>query len=422
MARLAHASESVPLTAANALRVVMLAYYFPPYLSAGASRAGQLAKYLARAGADVHVVTAHVHDLPLKSDVHPGDVSVVYAKNFEINAIPARILRRDLREHGYGLSPGHPTRLLGSLYQQVVNFPDAQVGWIPGAISEAERLLQPSRSVVVSSSPPASAHIAGAVLAARHQVPWVAEFRDPWIDNPYFRRWWPARTVERQLHDVVMRRASAVVSVSRGFSTVYEERLHRAIHHVPNGYDPEDFVGPPPSTLLGQIAHAGTVYAAYDTRLLLEGMRLARREVHALFSGRNIRDLRERADDLGVLDRVQLLGPVLRSEAILQMRRSEANILFFTRKDHPYASHFVPQKLYEYLGAGRPVLAIGDGDREAGDILRSSGLGLFVDTPQAVARAIEVEISASPDRSAIQHFAYPAIAAQYLRILHDVTR
>jgi hypothetical protein len=105
------------------------------------------------------------------------------------------------------------------------------------------------------------------------------------------------------------------------------------------------------------------------------------------------------------------------------MRRSEANILFLARESRPFASFFVPQKLYEYLGAGRPVLAVGDGDREAGDILRSANLGVFADTAQAVADALDGDLERErPGRAAIEPYSYPAITAQYVRLLRSVAR
>jgi len=260
------------------MHVLVFSWFFPPYLSAGASRVGQLTKHLVRSGVRVSVVSGRPNDLPAMSDLETG-AEVHYAGNVDLNALPRMVLgRRDVVEHGYALSRLGRFRGLGLAYKQLVHLPDAQAGWILPAVRAAAALDRPD--VVVSSSPPASAHLAAARFALSRGIPWVAEYRSPWTDSLYFRRWWPARSLERSLERWVGRRASVVTAISGSLQERLSRTLGRPVEHIPNGYDPEDFRGdvkPEP----GLFVHLGTVYAPYPTQTLIEALRLVMYEYFA---------------------------------------------------------------------------------------------------------------------------------------------
>lgn len=398
------------------LRVLLFSWFFPPYLAAGSSRTGQLVKYLMRAGAEVTVVTGRPADLPALSDIDVR-ADVHYAHNYEVNALPARILgRQAVRERGYELARLGRWSFLGKLYKQVVHFPDAQIGWVPGALSTAARLGGPPPDVVMSSSSPASAHIAAARYAAARDLPWIAEFRDPWTNNPTFERWWPARALERAIESRLAARADVVTGITAGFARELEKLFDRDVVHIPNGFDPDDFPAPAPP-VGDDLTHVGTVYTSYDIPMFLSGVRAASAQVSVSFIGRSVADLRERVAEDGVGDRVHIVGPRKRSEAIAAMRRSRANLLFLWRHDRALAYTYVPQKLYEYLAAGRPIVAVGDPRGDAGDITRASGLGVFADDTAAVARVLDGGVPAMmPNATAIQAYSYRTIAERFMAV------
>lgn len=396
------------------LRILIFAWFFPPYLAAGASRTGQLAKYLVRAGADVHVVTARPKDLPELSDIATG-ASVHYASYLDVNALPARLMGRGaLRSEGYRLARLGRFAVLGRTYKQVVHFPDAQVGWIRDAVRVAERVGPVD--VVLSSSSPPSAHIAAALYTRRRRTPWVAEYRDPWAGNPTFQRWWPVSALERWLERTVSRDATELTAITPGLCAELEARFQRPVAHVPNGFDPHDFTGDPPPPAR-EILHVGTVYTNYELAAFAAGVREADTDLRIAFLGRNLADLPEHLAAAGLEDRVELRGPVRRSAAIAQIRASTANLLFLWRHDRPLAHAYVPQKLYEYLAAGRPIIAFGDDRGDAADIVRASGLGVFVRSASELARVLSAPMSPRVARPEIaERYSYAVIAQSYLDI------
>ena len=400
------------------MHVLIFSWFYPPYLSAGASRVGQLALHLARAGIRVSVVTGRPADLPTMSDIAPAG-EVHYAPAMDLNAPPRVVLgRRSVVEHGYELSRLGRFRAFGHAYKQVVHFPDAQAGWIIPAVRTAGDLDRPD--VVMSSSPPPSAHVAAALFSRMRGVPWVAEYRSPWTDSLYFRRWWPARALERAIEERIGRRAAAVTAISQYLSGVIGRRLGRHVEFIPNGADPDDYRGdvdPVPDTFV----HLGTVYAPYRTQILIDALRMLTRKVRVVFLGRNLANLPEQLRVSGVSGLIDTPGPVRRSEAISSIRRAEANLLFLT--EHPGSPQYadVPQKLYEYIAAGRPIIAIGPTASETADLARRSGLATFVETAADLARCLERVPSVSSDPTVVAEHRYDRIAERFVGIFRAVS-
>lgn len=399
------------------MHVLVFSWFYPPYLSAGASRIGQLTKYLSRAGMRVSVVTGRPRDLPLMSDVmSPADVH--YAPHLELNFVPQIFLgRRAVVDHGYELSRLGRLRSLAMAYKQVVHFPDAQAGWIIPATRTAARLDRPD--VVMSSSPPASAHVAAAQFALPRQIPWVAEYRSPWTDSLYFRRWWPARPMERAIERWIGRRASAVTSISSFLQNTLSRTLGRPVEHIPNGFDPDDYQGTvePEAALF---VHLGSVYAPYPTQILIDAVPRVRRKIQVVFLGRNLANLPEQVRTSAAEASIERPGPVRRSEAIAHVRRAEANLLFLTERPGSPDYADVPQKLYEYMAAGRPILAIGPTTSETAELARRSGLASFAETAAELAKDLERVPPVAADRAFAAEHSYDRIAGRFAEIFRAV--
>jgi len=399
------------------MHVLIFSWFYPPYLSAGASRVGQLVKYLSRAGMRVSVVTGHPTDLPPISDIATL-AEVHYARNTDLNALPQLLLgRRSVVQHGYELSRLGRLRGLGIAYKQLVHFPDAQAGWALHAGRVAARLDPPD--VVMSSSPPASAHVAAALFAMPRRLPWIAEYRSPWTDSLYFRRWWPARSLERAIERWIGRRASAVTAISGFLQNTLTRTLGRAVEHVPNGFDPDDYQGAV-APEEGLFVHLGSVYAPYPTQVLIDALPRVRRKVRVVFLGRNLANLPEQLRTSGAEASIERPGPVRRSDAIAYIRRAEANLLFLTERPGSPQYADVPQKLYEYMAAGRPIVAIGPTTSETAELARQSGLASFAETPTELARSLERVPPVVADRAVASEHSYDRIAGRFAEIFRAV--
>jgi glycosyltransferase involved in cell wall biosynthesis len=258
--------------------------------------------------------------------------------------------------------------------------------------------------LIYSSAPPFSVHLSARRLARRLRVPWVAELRDPWR-HPGTER--PAalhpltRWVDRRLERGVLTGADAVVMVTEAardhvLSNVpgtRSDRLLVAWNGVPEWPIASD---PPVRTGPFRIVHAGSLYLGRDPRGFLEGLSLLVHE-RGLAPGRLVVELIGNSRDYGGASLVQVVhelglapfvefdGWLPHAEARRRLLAADALLLFAQRQPLQ-----VPNKLFEYLATGRPILAFVDRGGESARMLRDLPVGRLLDEadPAAVAREV----------------------------------
>lgn len=374
------------------LRVLMVCYHFPPMSTTGSLRAARFVKYMPSDVA-VEVLTV-AHSLEPRANVELAEEVLGHG------AVHRAPLNRLVGQEGTERVLSRPgsgalTRLLAKIVKTFLAWfvwiPDRNVAWIPGAVRVASRLLAERRvHVLFSTSPPHSAHLLAAHLARRHQLPWVVDFRDPWADN--LEGHWPTplhRAFAARLERAVLRRATVVLVNTPGnrrrMLEAAPELDPAAVHVLTNGFDPERRPAPAEpaqARVPGQplrLLHAGHLYDGSENTFhalaqlldhepdLVRGVRL--RLLGTLDPG-----MRRLAESLARAGMVELVDPVPADRVPAELARADA-LLYVV---NPAGPHWVPSKLYEYLAAEKPVIAVlprGD----AWDILEASGMGLLLE-------------------------------------------
>ncbi len=413
-------------------RVLLVAYYFPPLAGSGTFRPLRMARYLPRAGWDVTVLSVSssarvLKDPDLASEI-PGGVAVVRTASLE----PRTPL---LALHKLGL--GRLARRLEPWFL----LPDDQRGWVPFAAGRAAALHRARPfDAIVTTAGPYSAHLVGRRLKRRAGLPWVADFRDEWTTNPYLRDRYPSAwhlRVNQRLERSVLRGADRVVCVSEPWLEALRSLVPEApdgkfrVH--PNGFDPEHFpaipAAPPPRF---RIVYTGTFYGHRSPATFLEGLK------RVIAAGRiPVAELSvELVGHTGFGDFLEgVPAGVVRvveqrpfREALARLAEAAVLLLVIPREGGP-GNH--TGKLFNYLAAGRPILALAPEPNVAADLIRESRSGLVVppDDPDAVARAIE-ELWRRyrsgvllPDRDAgvVRAYAADAQAESYAAMLDEIT-
>lgn len=368
------------------MRILLVTYYFPPFNSVGAMRPGKLAAYLQAQGHDVQVLTCSNQPYPegLALELPANHVSATPA--WSVNAPIEWVLggREKVASEGFaGGAPRPAVARLGYVYRTLLHWPDAQRGWVAGAVRKGRELLGARTfDLIYATAPPYSTLRVAAELAGASGVPLVVEFRDLWTDNhsyayPAWRRWF-----ERRREDALLRTASALVTVSEPLAAKLA-RHGKPVWVVRNGCDPEDFEGllrpeemqRDADTL--DIVFTGNVYPRYyDTRLFCEGLRRFLQEggkarVHVM--GRNIAALRQAAEAAGVSACFRFQATVPRRTALAMQRHADL-LLFFLWQGATGEGVF-SLKLFEYAGAGRPVLAVGTQQSDVASLIGEARLG-----------------------------------------------
>lgn len=378
-------------------RLLMIINFFPPAAGGGVYRPLSFVKYLSRASWDITVVTPKpgefwISDPGLEDQIPPG-VRVVRTGSLSglraLNTLRGGRSRRS--SGGFGI-----LRSMGELFL----VPDTYIGWVPFATRAAAGLCREGWfDLVYSTSPPDSSHLVARRISRRFGIPWVADFRDPWISLHLRRPPTPVHASwHRKLESGVME-ADAVLVSTRWHGEMLRASFPDAwIERVPNGYDDEDFEGlngtgcpERPFTIL----HGGMLTLGRSIGPFLEGLSLfcrerpdSRGDVRVIFLGSRESKNEELVARAGLGEVVSFEDNVSHAECLKRERSS--HVLLLLKHDDDRYHGLVPGKLYEYLGARRPVLAIVP-EGEAADIVRDNRRGEVA--PIGNARAIADRIS-----------------------------
>ncbi len=387
------------------VKILLVSMYFPPLNAMGALRIGKLAKHLVARGHDVRVVAGRHPPSPEALPLELPAERVTYTSSLDIHALAslARVFRFGSGDHATapllpvgGAAPRQPgwKRALGRAYHAglaLAAWPDSRIGWMPYALSGARRVLLGWRpDVIFASAPPFTGLLVARRLARRFAIPWVAEYRDRWIEDSYsppprWRRW-----IETRQENAALRSAAGIVTVSEPWAEDYRRRWGKPTAVVYNGYDPDDFPpqGPPasaPETL--HIVYTGILYPERrDPSPLFAAIAqlgAASRRVRVDFYGADRATLHRMIARHGVADRVGVHDRVpYRDSLALQSR---ADVLLLLQWNDARERGNVPGKLFEYLAARRPVLALGLADGVPARILAERGAGRVINDPGAIA-------------------------------------
>lgn len=378
-------------------KILFITYYWPPSGGAGVQRSLKFVTYLPEYGIQPIVLTVDparatypVLDDSLSAEV-PATIKVVRTDSFE----PLRILKSlsgGKVKIPYG---GFTNQRKEKWSQRILRFirgnfflPDARVGWVKYAVREASKLIrEESIDTIVISSPPHSSQLIG--LSLKRLFPnlsWMADLRDPWTDIYYYDEMLHmpfARRIDKRYELQVLQQCDNALVVSEDIRRLFSEKLpdssKNKFHVLPNGFDRKDFPGTvsPPSDYF-RITYVGTIADTYKPEVFFQAVGLLKKKYPQLPV--QIRLVGSPASTIPqLLDRYLLsacalfLPLVKHAEAIRYMR--DSSLLLLLIPDTLHAKGILTGKLFEYLGAGLPVVGIGPVDGDASKILTDTGAG-----------------------------------------------
>ncbi len=360
-------------------RFLMVAYFFPPMGDGGVFRSLKLARYLPEHGWRPRVLCGRPEDYWVRDDTLldelPADLEVNRVGGLTGQGLLRRL--RSGRGGGEGGKPATASRRSSGLFQglrrlgDALLLPDSYAGWIPAALKAGRRMIREGDvELIYSSSPPDSSHMVARRLAAESGLPWVADFRDPWFNlhlkapPTFLHRAWHASREARVL------REAQVVAVTEGWRRHYAEHAARPPRLIRNGFDPADFAELAPSPATGasdderiEILHTGKLSLTRSARPLFAGLAALLSQRPELASRLRVRFIGPRESDneaaaveMGVNEVVRFEDSVPHAESVA--RQAAADLLLLIKHDDPRYRDLVPGKFYEYVAAGRPILAM----------------------------------------------------------------
>lgn len=396
-------------------RVLVVSYFYPPFASVGAVRVSKMTRYLADEGWQAEVLTIADDDRPGSMALGVPESSVHrVGQGFDVLALPRLLIGRPrLEGGGYASQRGWKSEALwrmSQVYRNLACFPDPQIGWLRPAIREGLRVIEQTRpEIILSSSLPNTSHLIARALARRAGLPWIAELRDLWTDNHNFRRVAPLRGVERLLERRVLRDATALVTVSEPWARALERLTDRPAYVVPNGFDPLDYPPDAAAAEVFTVAYTGMFYnGKQNPEPLLQAITAMAREgqivpgtLRLRLAGYYLGPIIARAEELGIKDYV-VVEPALSYDESLRMQR-EAHVLLFLDWADGHEKGWYSAKIYEYLGADRPVLSIGPRDSAVAGLMASTRAGAVASTSSEVRTFLSSAFGEFRARGSVAH-------------------
>jgi glycosyltransferase involved in cell wall biosynthesis len=357
------------------VRVLVVAYAFPPVGGAGVQRMAKLVKYLPGHGVTPSVLTvrhasAPLVDASLAREV-PPDLEILRAPTLEPDYSAKRLVweaqaaqDNGKKKNGLRTSIG---RLLGAGRRLLV--PDPQVLWLPGAAHAlTKRLLSRKDDAVLISGPPFSQFLLTFLAEPWLDTPVVLDYRDEWTTIASVFEMSGSARASAWLERALIKRASAVTVATEHFRRTLLERFPfldpERVVTIENGYDPADFEnvqGEPPRDHF-VLTYAGTVYRLTNPQGFLDGLRLLHerepelaRSLKVRFAGRvveTVAPLFEGTEALGV----ETLGYVEHTQAVKLLAESHAAACILD--EVPGVENMYPAKIFEIMRMGRRCLTL----------------------------------------------------------------
>jgi glycosyltransferase involved in cell wall biosynthesis len=369
-------------------KALLVSYHFPPSTSIGARRPFGLYKYLERFGWEIFILTpsfngAHIYG-PRIIETDYSDKVKIWKKRFGLDS------EISVNQNFNIKAKKNTTTIIDKLFfypNEIITYPCASKGWLEDAISIGMKIINDEEiDIVVSTSPPIISHIIAEKLAIGANVPWIADLRDLWTQNHYRNHNILRNFLEKKIETGVLSNASCITTTTKPFA-INLKKIHKPdVYVILNGFDPDELA--PDSvkhTNLFTITYTGSLYGGKrDPSLLFQC--ISKLIINNLIN-KDLIEIRFFGSDdpwlfelskMYNLENVVRINSSVNRELTLQAQR-ESQLLLLLLWDNPDESGVCPAKIFEYMAARRPIIALNGPDSSVvADILRESQTGHYV--------------------------------------------
>jgi glycosyltransferase involved in cell wall biosynthesis len=381
-------------------RVLVITYYWPPSGGAGVQRWLKFVKYLREYGWEPVVYTPEnpespAEDLSLLKDI-PDGLEVIRTRIWEPYSVYKKFVGRkknDRIKTGFLSEKKKPSiqEKLSVWIRGNLFIPDARKYWIKPSVKHLSAYLaEHPVDAMVSTGPPHSMHLIALALKAKFNIPWIADFRDPWTNIDFYGALRLTRRSDKKHHRLereVLSAANRVVVVSRGMAKDFDGIHARDYTVITNGFDgPVPTGSEDPADEKFTVAHIGSMVPSRNPESLWQALEELCHENPGFRSklviklvGQIDHAVRTSISAHGLEQHLVLIDYLPHNE--VARAQVEASVLLLIINNTPNAALVVTGKLFEYIRSGRPVLCIGPTGGDAASILSETNTGITVDHP-----------------------------------------
>lgn len=385
----------------NSEKVLFISYLFPPVAGGGVQRSSKFVKYLPEFGWTPIVLTVKEPYDFYRDDEMMKDVTgkCIIEKSYSVE--PMKWVRKFLKKKSQvrlqndskasinkkTLKPGILVKL-----KTYILFPDNEILWLPFAVVKGIKLIKKYKpALIYSTASPFTNHLIALILKKFSRLPWVADFRDLWVDRPNFPKNKWRLFIDRKLEKAVNQNANHIVTatslMSDHFSKLYPNKNYSSIT---NGFDEDDFSNTP-GTLPDEnkfiITYTGIFNKEQNPKKFFEAFHKAideRIDFKEKVKLKIIGQLDNPGDfeniiyfkKLGLEKYSEIISYLSHKQVINEMCKSTALLLLVG--EYPYNESILTGKIFEYLRADRPILAVVPTNGLAAGVIRETNSGLIV--------------------------------------------
>ncbi len=427
-------------------KVLIISYYWPPAGGGGVQRWLKMTKFLPDLGWKPIIATpsngeAPVIDESLLKEVHT-DVETVkipiwepygFYKKFTGKKKGEKVYSGFISDKKEGIAQKLSVFIRGNFF-----IPDARKFWIRPARKALVRYLKDNPvDAIISTGPPHTTHLIAYGITRKINVPWVADFRDPWTNIDFYdqlrlTKW--ADRKHRRLEQLVLKNATQIVTVSQSWSKDFVNLSKgREIKVITNGFDHLDFERDAISLDTEfSICHIGSMNKDRNTPALWEALKKLKSDdqfkahLSIKLIGQVDHSIFKSIEEFGLTEHLNHIPFLPHSEAVKHLQTSQ--LLLLPINDTPNSMGVIPGKLFEYMGAQRPIICIGPKNGDSAAIVSNSGAGAIFGYDEV--EELKAHLSASfkafttgdltVNASGVMNYSRKELAKKYSLLLQDL--
>ncbi len=386
-------------------KVLIITYYWPPSGGAGVQRWLKFVKYLGEFGWEPIVYTADnpeypIIDVSFEKDI-PKGITILKQPIWEPYQLYKKLIGQKKEERvvsGFLQEKGRKTwaQNLSLWLRGNVFIPDARRFWIKPSVKFLNNWLESNKvDAIVSTGPPHSMHLIAEGVHRKTNLPWLADFRDPWTNIDFaddLNMTSYAKKKNARLEKLVVNSASIITVVSEVMQQEFQALTNKRVEVITNGFDPDDF-RIDNSLLFNDgkfsIVHTGSLNNRRNQPALWQAISELRTENTEFekncvirLIGKNDVSIKESLQQFNLLQCTDFVDYLPHNEIIAQQKSASVLLLSINNYGEAENGFFTPKatltgKLFEYLAASKPILMIGPADGQAADVVRNSGGAVF---------------------------------------------
>lgn len=376
------------------MKVLIITYYWPPAGGSGVQRWLKFVKYIQGFGVEPVVYTVENPNYPLldsslEKDV-PNAITILKQPIREPNNVKSFFKKKKANQSAGFLDPN--PNFIGKIMQYIrANYfiPDARKYWIQPSVKYLKAYLKENKvDAIITSGPPHSLHLIGMQLKQELGIKWISDFRDPWTEIDYFEQLpltKKAREKHFQLEKKVLENSDSVLVIGKTMKEKFDA-FSKNVKVVTNGYDFD----------------LNTKVERLDSKFTITHVGLMNADRNPISFWKAVSELSNESDEFAKDIRIKIVGKVAQevkdsiqkyaiqnidfegylSHVEVRKFQQKSQVLLLAVNNVNSAKGIITGKIFEYLQAKRPILAIGPQDGDLAEIIHKTKSGEIVDFNQ----------------------------------------